>query len=288
MKISANGLRFIKGFEYFVPHVYDDKVPPRRVKGKLVYPEYKGGPVRGTLTIGYGHTAAAKAVVDMSIGDKLTEKEACAILDVDLDECEEAVNRLVKKPITQGQFDALVSFVFNCGTGAFKKSSILRKLNRGDYDGARAAFDLYVYSKGEKLNGLVRRRNGEQDLWDSATPTVPDKPVDHPAEVDTPKPPKTMATSTEGMVHAGNAGVGTTMAGSEATDAVSTVDKVIEAKQKAEQLGVEVNPLTMWDLVGPFVSKVAASPIFWIGIVMVAASLYGWYRRRKRLKEDLV
>jgi lysozyme len=143
--ISPRGLDFIKGFETFVPFVYDDRRAP--IKGK--YREWKGEKPVGTLTIGYGHTDQAAHPLKISKGLRITEAKAREVLDVDLDECEAAVNRLVRVDLTQGQYDALVSFTFNCGTGALSKSSILRKLNAGDYDGARAALDLYVKCGGQ-------------------------------------------------------------------------------------------------------------------------------------------
>ena len=92
---------------------------------------------------------------------------------------------MVKVPLTQGQFDALVSFAFNCGAGNLKKSSLLKKLNAGDYDGARASFDLYTRSKGKVLRGLMRRRDAEQALWgDADCVLLPQEPVTHPADVD--------------------------------------------------------------------------------------------------------
>lgn len=186
MKLSPQGLDFIKGFESFVPYVYDDLVPP--VKGK--YREWDGGHVKGTLTIGYGHTDAARHPLKITQGLHLTEAEARQILAVDISECEDDVERLVTKPLTQGQYDACVSFTFNCGAGSFK--NIAKRINAGNYSGARAAFDLYVKSKGVTLRGLQRRRDGEQALWDSVVPpahTVED--IHHPAEVDAPKKPST-------------------------------------------------------------------------------------------------
>jgi lysozyme len=186
MKISQSGLDFIKGFESFVPWVYDDKIPP--VRGK--YREWKGEPVKGTLTIGYGHTNSAKHPLRISQGLRVTEQEACEILDVDLDECERDVNELVKQPLTQGQFDALVSFCFNCGAGNLKK--LIAPLNRGLASQTRSNFDLYVKSRGgngklEFMRGLQRRRDGEQALWDSEIPqthTVED--MHHPEDVQGP------------------------------------------------------------------------------------------------------
>jgi lysozyme len=174
MKISKQGLDFIKSFESFVPYVYDDKRAP--VKG--VYREWKGEKVKGTLTIGYGHTDAAAHPLKIARGLRITEAEAVDVLDVDLDECEEDVLNLVKQPLSQGQFDACVSLVFNMGSGNFRKSTLLKRLNKGDYKGARDAFDLYVNSGGEFMRGLQRRRDGEQVLWDhEIAPVLPKEPV---------------------------------------------------------------------------------------------------------------
>jgi lysozyme len=180
-RISKQGLDFIKSFESFVPYVYDDLRAP--VKGK--YREWKGEKPIGTLTIGYGHTNSAKHPLKIKKGLKITEAEAADILDVDLDECEAAVNELVDCPLTQGQFDALTSFAFNCGTGNLKK--LIIPLKRKDYGGCRAKFDLYTKSKGQYLRGLQRRRDGEQALWDEVGVLLPtEEPVHHPAEVDAP------------------------------------------------------------------------------------------------------
>lgn len=186
MKTSQTGLDFIKGFESFVPYVYDDLVPAK----KGVYREWRrGDPIKGTLTIGWGHTDAARyklpfKLKDVPDGFRITQVKADQILAVDLSECEEDVLRLVKKPLTQGMFDACVSFCYNCGPRNF--ANIAKRINAGNYAGARAAFDLYVKSKGVTLRGLQRRRDGEQALWDSDIPPVPTEPVDHPAEVDVP------------------------------------------------------------------------------------------------------
>lgn len=184
IKISKSGLEFIKSFESFVPYVYDDLVPP--VNGK--YREWKGERVHGTLTIGYGHTNDAKHPLKIKHGLRVTEAEACEILDVDLDDCEAAVRAAVKKPITQGMYDALTSFAFNCGAGNMR--NIARRINDGNEDEARASFDYYVKSKGKVMRGLQRRRDGEQALWDSATPAnIEIADTFHSAEVDNPEAP---------------------------------------------------------------------------------------------------
>lgn len=110
-------------------------------------------------TIGYGHTHTTKQ------GMKITEAQAEKFLYLDIAWAEEAVNTLVKVRLTQNQFDALVSFVFNVGAGAFSKSTLLRLLNAGDYEGAANQFLRWNKQKGKVLNGLTRRRQEEMELF---------------------------------------------------------------------------------------------------------------------------
>lgn len=109
----------------------------------------------GIPTLCAGHTAGVK------LGDRATDEVCAELLRQDAHIAEDAVRRLVKVPITQAQFDALVSFVFNVGVDAFAKSTLLRKINAGDCAGAVSEFPRWVYAKGKKLPGLVKRRNGE-------------------------------------------------------------------------------------------------------------------------------
>lgn len=172
---------FTKGFEWFVPYVYDDKVPPK----KGAYPRWIPGiPVKGTLTVLYGHTDAAKHPLKIAdcVGKTFDEPFGSEVLNVDMDECEADVNRLVKVPITQGIFRALTDFDFNCGPGALV--NIVRRVNTGNLDEARAALDLYVYSAGERMLGLQRRRDGEQALWDALDVIIPTAITHHTANVD--------------------------------------------------------------------------------------------------------
>jgi lysozyme len=110
-------------------------------------------------TIGYGHTHTTKK------GQKITEAQAEELLRRDIAWAEEAVNKLVVVPLTQNQFDALVSFVFNVGVGAFSKSTLLRLLNAKDYEGAANQFLRWNKQKGKVLNGLTKRREEERKLF---------------------------------------------------------------------------------------------------------------------------
>jgi len=118
----------------------------------------------GKWTIGYGHLIKPDEQ-HLVTGGKITEAKAEALLRDDLENAEAAINRLVKVPITGNQYDALVSFVFNVGEGAFADSTMLRKLNAGDYDGAAAEFPRWTKAGGMQLPGLVARRAKEQTLF---------------------------------------------------------------------------------------------------------------------------
>lgn len=111
-------------------------------------------------TIGYGHTEGVK------LGMRITQEQADSLLTGDLVSREAAVRRLVRVPVTQGQFDALVSFVYNIGTGAFERSTLLKKLNAGDTRGASAQFAVWNKAGGKELPGLTKRRAAERALFD--------------------------------------------------------------------------------------------------------------------------
>lgn len=153
MKTSSTGLQLIESFEGLILQSYDD-YNDRIIK--------VGDTSRGTLTIGYGHTTSA-GEPKVFPGQKITEEEADRILQADLRKVEANVDRLVKVKINQNQFDALVSFEFN--TGGLSQSSVLRKLNSGDYDGAADALLLWTKANGQTLPGLLRRRQAERTLF---------------------------------------------------------------------------------------------------------------------------
>jgi lysozyme len=110
-------------------------------------------------TIGWGHTKTAKP------GMTITEAEAERLLRVDLDWVEAAIANLVKVPLTQNQYDALASFMFNIGRTQFDTSTMLKLLNAEDYEGAAAQFPRWNKQKGKVLKGLTKRRNQEQQLF---------------------------------------------------------------------------------------------------------------------------
>ncbi|WP_167027830.1 lysozyme [Luteibacter sp. SG786] len=111
-------------------------------------------------TIGYGSTSGVKE------GDVITLDQAEARLDRDLMNAAAVVNQKVTVPLTQNQFDALVDFVFNLGGKNFSSSTLLRKINAGDYEGAAAEFQKWTLAAGRTLPGLVIRRANERALFE--------------------------------------------------------------------------------------------------------------------------
>ena len=160
LKTSDWGRKFIQRFEGLYLKAYYDSA--------------------GVITIGYGHTDAAGPPAVHS-GMVITEAEADSILAQDLGAVEADVNRLVSVPLNQNQFDALVSFQFN--TGKLGKSTLLKKLNAGDFSSVPAQLDLWVNAGGRKLNGLVTRRREEGKLFNKpefppAEPAIPSSVLD--------------------------------------------------------------------------------------------------------------
>ncbi|MNF24057.1 Lysozyme RrrD [compost metagenome] len=119
---------------------------------------YKDG--GGVWTIGYGHTGA-----DVREGLTIPLSEAERLLTRDLRVAENHVNGAVKVKLTQNQFDALVSFVYNVGGEAFRSSTMLKKLNAGDYLGAADQFPRWNKDNGKVVDGLTNRRREERELF---------------------------------------------------------------------------------------------------------------------------
>jgi lysozyme len=142
MKISEQGLALIRRFEGFSAQAY--RCPA------------------GVMTIGYGHTISAGEHFPAA---GLSVDEAEILLKKDVEATEQAICRLVDAALNQQQFDALVSFVFNIGIGAFRRSTLLRWLNKGEKLAAAAQFERWVFAGNKKLPGLVTRRNAERELF---------------------------------------------------------------------------------------------------------------------------
>lgn len=134
--VSAIAIGFIAGKEGFVDHTYID--------------------IAGVKTKGYGHTGS-----DVKIGDKIPRQEAEVLLVKDANKHWDSAKKYIKVPLYQHEADAYASFVFNVGVTNFRNSTLLKKLNAGDYSGACAQLKRWVYAGGKKVKGLVNRREAE-------------------------------------------------------------------------------------------------------------------------------
>lgn len=284
-------LVFLEKWEAFVGYVYDDKRAPRAINGKLAYPEWDGERPQGTLTIGIGHTKAAAGHWPMQRNSRITHEQARDLLGEDIEPCAAFVRERVKVPLNQGQFNALVSFVYNVGQGAFANSSVLSKLNAGNYSGSRAALALYNKSGGETMLGLKRRRAAEQMLWNEDATSVAALDPTHQNETMeevVPKAdpnvdmPKSMASSSEGWGSLAQTGAGLTSVGNETNKAL---DHVVAVKERAEQFGIE--PISLFGKAGPVIDVLVHSPVFWISAGVAVIGVFLFFRRRWRLHQEL-
>jgi len=145
-KLSLRGLNIIKSHEGLRLERYKDEA--------------------GLWTIGYGHLIQRGENYTV-----ITKEQAEQILLDDVAVFEDAIKRLVSVPLNQNQLDALISFTFNVGIGAFRNSTMLRKLNNYDYHGALAEFARWnkvtnpATGQKEVSRGLTRRRGQEQQLF---------------------------------------------------------------------------------------------------------------------------
>lgn len=143
-KLNSSGIKLIKEFEGFRSEAY---LCPDNVS-----------------TIGYGATFYLDGR-KVKLGDRISEPEAEKLLLSTISLFAKEVTKLVTVPLTENQFNALVSFTFNVGVDAFKNSTLLKKLNRKQYAGAAFEFTRWVKGGGKTLPGLVKRRNAEKALF---------------------------------------------------------------------------------------------------------------------------
>ena len=114
----------------------------------------------GVWTVGYGHTGPT-----IHGGLTITQDQADQLLQSDVASSVACVNRAVTSAINQNQFDALVDFVFNLGCGALLSSTLLRDINAGNFAAAAQQFLLWDHARGVIIQGLLRRRQAESDLF---------------------------------------------------------------------------------------------------------------------------
>ncbi len=219
-------------------------------------------------TIGYGHTSAAGSptVVDNM---KITQKQADDILRKDLVKYETGVHDIVTQPLSQNQFDVLVDFAYNAGLGNLKSSTLLKKVNAGQFDAVPGELMKWTKGGGKTLPGLVRRRQAESTWWSAESEKTlsktPEQAFDHEQEQRSdpdPVPVRTMADSKQGNAALLTAGLG----GLGAAKEVAAQAK--EASDTADQLaGLLANP--------NFLGMLA--------IIGLAAAI--WYFRKKHMDE---
>jgi lysozyme len=146
--VSDAGVRFIARFEGFRPRLYDDPA--------------------GNCTIGFGHLVHlgptdGSEPADLRAG--ITRGRALELLHADAEGAAGAVRSHVTVPLGQCQFDALVSFAYNVGVGAFAGSTLVRLLNGGAYDAVPGQLARWTKAGGRTVPGLARRRAAEGALW---------------------------------------------------------------------------------------------------------------------------
>lgn len=176
-RVNAAGLSLITSFEGYEPKWYRDAV--------------------GVWTIGYGHTDSAGPPKYANTRNLVLSKaDATELLADDLGQYAAAVEKAVKVPLNDNQFAALVSFCYNVGAGNLAKSTLVKKLNAGDYKSVRSELAKWNKAKGKVLKGLTRRRAAEADLFEAksviqppAPKPVPLPPADDPV-VSVPAAPK--------------------------------------------------------------------------------------------------
>lgn len=256
LRLSTAGQNLIKAFESCLRPIGDGRI--------TAYMDPVGVP-----TIGWGHTNHHGRKFKM--GDVWTQAECDGEFRSDMIRFEKAVKSLVTVPLKQWQFDALVSFSFNVGEGALGKSTLLRKVNARDFDGAALEFQKWNKGGGRVLLGLVRRRASEsllfQHIPDANYDGRPDKvrpPTVQEAEaippppqgVDEPElPPKTGVTETA------------VVGGGLSVTAIVTI--------VLDKLG-DLSEGTLHAL-----GALAEKPYFWVAVFSLAAFAFIYWKRRQ-------
>jgi lysozyme len=214
----------------------------------------------GVWTIGYGHTSAAGAP-EVRENLRISREEAETILKRDLVQFENAVSSMVKVPLTESQFDTMVSFAFNCGIAALRRSTLLKRVNAGAFEAVPAELMKWTKADGRELPGLVRRRRAEAVLW-RGLPNRVDAQEARKAP-DTPQPPKPITRSKEANAAILAGGAGAVAATTEAMPIVR------------EGVGIM-----------PVLSEALGKPALIAALVVIAAALAIWVWRRQRLMEQ--
>lgn len=241
MKISDEGLRLVKSFEGYHTRLKDGSCAAYLCPARVP-------------TIGWGCTENVK------LGMVWTEAEAQAALLREIAKFENAVNTSVTVEMNQNEFDAMVSLAYNIGAAGFKRSSVLRRLNKGDRAGAAKAFHMWNRGGGRVLKGLVSRRAREAALFL--------KPVEKPEE---PFMPQAVAESREPPKPA-TVAVGTCAAGGLAMPFLPSIPAPpVDA----------VSSVAGWQTAAETLKGFTASPAMWIAVCgILIAVVLPWLKAR--------
>lgn len=242
----------------------------------------------GVPTVGWGHTSGVQ------LGDRITAAQAEQLLQADLAEAAAIVDRVVTAPLTPGQYGALVSFVFNVGPGRRasggdpgkdgfvvlrngKPSTMLAKLNKGDFLGAACEFDKWIKGGGRVLPGLVKRRQTERALFEGDAPATAEAPIAQTVE---PVGPPPVAQSAPGRVAAGGLAVGGAL-----TLVSEVVAPALQVAQQAQQVAdqVQVAQQQVAGVVDAWQGLAAKGPLAAAGVLAIAlvATIVALVRERR-------
>jgi len=251
MKISEDGVRLICSFEGYHKKLSNGDC--------TAYQTYLGNGKYDIPTIGYGCTSGVK------MGDVWTEEKARDELRKELAKHESYVTQYVTVPIGQNEFDALVSFSYNCGPANLKK--LVSRLNKGDRTGTAKAFLLYVKAQGQTLPGLVSRRTRESALFKN--------PAQQPED---PFMPQTVTASAEPVKPATAA----TAAGAAAVVATQTLPG-LPIPSVPPEIADSVTNVTAWKTVaehaGAIKTWAVAQPTMALGLSITVAAFYLYSKR---------
>lgn len=166
MKVSDKALKMLKHHEGVRTKPYRDVVALWTIGvGHLMYPEQATLPNRKNAKPGYTGMCREDYQIRLEDFRVFSMEEVDGLLKSDLGRFERGVERFITVPLSQNQFDALVSFSFNLGLGTLQRSTLRQKINRGDFEGAAEEFLKYTMAGGKVFRGLVIRRNDERALF---------------------------------------------------------------------------------------------------------------------------
>jgi len=245
MKISDEGLRLIKSFEGYHKKLANGDC--------TAYQTYLGGGKYDIPTIGFGTTAGVK------MGMVWTEAQATEALLKEIAKHEAYVTQYVTVPINENEFDALVSFSYNCGPGNLKK--LVARLNKGDRVATAKAFLLYVKAQGQTLPGLVSRRTRESALFQKPV-VAPDEPYMAQTVTKEVEPPSRKVVATAAAT------VGGTVMQFMPADPLGTAEKVVSTGKRVRSVADDGSGLYGWLAHGVPISALVAlagcGVLYWV------------------------